>query len=159
MPSKIQVKYKDKGLDKIVEQLKLNMGVKIGLFAGIKDRVDSKGKSLLNNATIGLSHEFGNFSKGLPRRSFLVDTFTLKRDLFARYIGFIIGANLKDKKKALDEIGVAGENLVQKAFDTGGFGKWQALSPVTVAKKGFDQILVHTSQLKKGIGHKVERNK
>ncbi len=53
------------------------------------------------------------------------------------------------------EFGIMAENIVQDAFDTAGFGKWQPLAPGTLELKETKTILVETTQLRKSIISKV----
>ena len=57
--------------------------------------------------------------------------------------------------KHLKKGGIAGENLIDEAFDTGGFGTWPPISQNTAKKKGNDKILIETDQLHKSRVSKV----
>lgn len=68
---------------------------------------------------------------------------------------------LENVKKNADEgpgldtmklIGEEGMKDVEERFDTKGFGTWVPLSPLTIAKKGHNQILFDTGNMKKSIG-------
>ena len=41
---------------------------------------------------------------------------------------------------------------VDQRFNTGGYGTWAPLSPVTISKKGHDTILVDTGNMKNSVG-------
>ena len=112
----------------------------------------------LTNAEIGAIHEFGKISKPkIPQRSFLWMPLSLylqdevykKASVFNKLISF---ANVLDCYALL---GICGENVVQYAFQTGGFGEWPALKPQTIANKGSDKILIDTAQLRKSITSRV----
>jgi phage gpG-like protein len=137
----------------IEKQVSTKLKAKVGILGKTNARDGS-----LTNAEIGLKHEFGSFSEGIPRRSFLIDTFEeKKKDLSekARRILLRFFKKAINYKEVYKRLGIAGEKLVVEAFETGGFGKWKELSPVTIAKKGSSVILVDTVQLKKSITSEV----
>ena len=110
------------------------------------------------NAEIGAIHEFGKLSKPrVPQRSFLMmplklylqDYVNKKASVFNRYI------TLADHHKMYELLGITAENVVQSAFQTGGFGNWPALRQTTIDRKGSDKILIDTSQLRKSVTSRV----
>lgn len=105
------------------------------------------------NADIGLLHEMGSASRHIPRRSFLEMPLTMKMPEYAGRFG-------KDLSRGLDEgnirpafvrLGIKGEQVVQLAFASRGFGVWPANAPLTVARKGSSQPLIDTAQLRRSI--------
>ena len=156
MPSNVKVTSNLKGLEQLQENLKTNLVAKLGIFASDNARSDG-GKT---NAEIGAEHEFGVISEGKPRRSFLKDPIEIKRKELLATANKVIKANIDKEggaEKIFELIGIAGEAIVQEAFESGGFGTWQALSQATAAKKGSEQILIETSQLRKSVISKVEK--
>ena len=120
-------------------------------------KTSRKDKLPITNAGIGLVHEKGSRTRNIPRRSFLVDTFffqgnrliSIKQHL-AHW--FMSGEYSAERlKKIYTLLGIHAENLVQKAFETGGFGKWKALSKTTIARKKSSAILIDTAQLRRSI--------
>ena len=111
------------------------------------------------NASVLATHEFGSITKRIPRRSVLRDTLVYKKEELEIKVIQLTIDNL-DKKNgftiALKKIGIYAENLIQQAFKTGGFGKWQALKQSTIDNKKSDKILIDTAQLRRGITSKVE---
>lgn len=111
----------------------------------------------LTNAEIGAIHEFGMIGRKIPQRSFLwmplslylKDEVQKKSAVFNRLIG------LASMQQAYATLGILGENVVQAAFQTGGFGAWPALKPETIANKGSEKILIDTAQLRKSITSRV----
>lgn len=109
------------------------------------------------NADIGLAHEKGIKSKNLPRRSWLEDPL---RDHLKEYF-------VKAGKKAIEsmlmssytsayaQLGLIAEVIIQKGFESGGYGKWKPLSPMTIARKGSSAILIDTAQLRRSITSEV----
>jgi len=105
------------------------------------------------NADIGLTHEMGSMARHIPRRSFLEMPLTLKMPEYAARFG-------QDLMKAIDEgnlkpafirLGIKGEQVVQTAFASRGFGIWPANAPSTVSRKGSAQPLIDTAQLRRSI--------
>lgn len=160
MPPKIKVNFNLNGLQNLENQAKqLNRYVaKVGILGDKNFRSDSK----QSNAEIGATHEFGSFSKNIPRRSFLRDPFFLFKREFGEKIRAIILKNsgkngeIPNAKKIFDLIGAHGVALVQKSFATGGFGKWKPLKQSTIDQKGSSAILIDTAQLRKSITFKTD---
>jgi|DEB0MinimDraft_6_1074348.scaffolds.fasta_scaffold20713_2 hypothetical protein len=156
MPSDVKVTSNLKGLEQLQENLKTNLVAKLGIFA---DK-NARGDGALTNAEIGARHEFGVISEGLPRRSFLKDPIEIKRKELLATANKVIKANINKEggaEKIFELIGIAGEAIVQEAFESGGFGTWQPLAQSTIDAKGSEQILIETSQLRKSIISKVEK--
>lgn len=155
MPSQVIVKANTDGLDRLLKNVSSKLVTKIGIFGG-----GTREEGEQSNVEIGASHEFGVFSKNLPRRSFLKDPISMKRKELITKASSIIKDNIdKDggDKKIFELIGVYGESIVQEAFETGGFGTWQPLSSKTINKKGSSQILIDTAQLRRAITSKAEK--
>ena len=156
MPSNVKVTSNLKGLDQLQKNLKTSLVAKLGVFADDNARDDGE----KTNAEIGARHEFGVLSEGVPRRSFLKDPIEIKRKELLVTAEKVIKANItkpNGAEKIFELIGIAGEAIVQEAFESGGFGTWKPLSDFTIAKKGSDQILIETSQLRRSVISKVEK--
>ena len=134
--------------------------VQVGLFSDTAGRVAPKNK-LQDNPSVGFMHEFGmmfSIAKTrariyLPERSFIrVPLMTRLGDEVQKFEGW--GASF-EPKKMLGKLGLLAENIIQKAFDTGGFGVWPKLSPRTIARKKSSAILIDTAQLRKAISSRV----
>ena len=96
----------------------------------------------------------------MPRTSFLKDPIEIKRKELLATANKVIKANINKEggaEKIFELIGIAGEAIVQEAFESGGFGTWQPLAQSTIDAKGSEQILIETSQLRKSIISKVEK--
>mgnify|MGYP000067509143 CR=1 FL=1 len=148
MPSDIVIKDDFTGLDKLEKNLKSQKVAKVGIFGNKNARDDDT-----TNVKVGMKHEFGSFSEGLPRRSFLKDPLALKRKEFLKRARKIIDKDISDSvdsDQILEKIGVLGETIVQEAFETGGFGTWKPIS-----RSG--SILIDTGQLRSSITSKVEK--
>lgn len=120
------------------------------------------------NAEIGAQHEFGNIGRHLPQRSFLWMPLSLYLNDYVQKKASVLNRliTLAKIQEAYAVLGIAGENVVQAAFQTGGFGNWQALKLSTLERKhpegfsGFterdnDSILIQTGQLRKSITSRV----
>jgi hypothetical protein len=156
MPSTIKIKSNLKGLDQLKENLKTNLVAKLGIFADDNSRSDGG----LTNSEIGARHEFGVLGEGLPRRSFLKDPIEFKRKELLKTVEKIIRDNITKEdapEKIFELIGIAGEAIVQEAFESGGFGQWQPLSDEARIKKGSSTILIDSSQLRRSVTSIVEK--
>ncbi len=58
-------------------------------------------------------------------------------------------------KRFLGLIGATGEDVVQEAFATGGWGAWPKLAPSTVAAKHSSAILIESAQMRKAVSSRV----
>lgn len=79
------------------------------------------------NATIGLVHEFGSPTKNIPERSWLRMPLIVKLPEVIQQAGPDFWRKLileKGVLKGLKALGIAAEDSIQQAFETGGFGKW-----------------------------------
>lgn len=146
------------------EQLKAAKGsyVKVGIL-GDDARPKEAGK--LSGPDLGAVHELGDASSKppVPRRSFL------KEPLIEQLPQAIQQKGPEFWEKALLEkgvlwslavLGVEGENVVQKGFDTGGYGKWLPLAPFTVRKKkGSTVILIEKGFMRKAVHSAVVKGK
>lgn len=110
----------------------------------------------LTNPEIAAKHEFG---LGVPRRSMLRMPLHLHGDKVvaaakadaARSLREAARAPKKTAEKVLKRVGIAAEGLVDEAFETGGFGSWKPLAPLTVELKGSAAILIDTAQLRRAV--------
>ena len=156
MPAKVAVKSNLKGFEDLKKNLKTNLVAKIGIFNDDSQRSDGD----LTNAEIGARHEFGVISEGLPRRSFLRDPIEIKKKELLKTAEGVIKANIDEEggiEKIFELIGIAGEAIVQEAFESGGYGTWEDISERTATKKGSSQILIDSSQLRKAVISKVDK--
>lgn len=158
-------------LGRILEEGKgmyLKVGI-LGNYAGrTPDETGPKRKdSTVTNPEIGLDHEFGRPSMGrnhpaLPERSWL------RMPIFTKLPGEIERIGSAAQWTALlfargifgvlDVVGNAALGVIQDAFNTGGFGTWAALSPLTIRLKGHARILIETSQLQRSVTYAVVRS-
>lgn len=113
--------------------------------------------SELTNADIGLRHEKGVKSERLPRRSWLVDPLNDHIPEYLQKLGEeVIYRMVKNQSiQAYTELGVVCMQIIQKGFDTGGYGKWKSLSAYTIALKGSSKILIDSGQLAKAVSFDV----
>lgn len=161
MPSKTQLKFNLKPLKEIEFKLQQKYFVKLGILGSSAVR-DGE----VSNAEIGAFHEFGSISQGTPRRSFLFDTIIEKQEDLNKVFGKGLAKALSGDgniKNAFELLGAQGEANVFDAFETSGFGKWEALSESTKeykAEKNLSPNILQASlQLKGAITSRVEKDK
>lgn len=104
----------------------------------------------------------------IPARSFLLMPLTrknailkkLKKKFDTKYIEDI--TYYLGKKGDLMTLAVllaaSAVEVVQEAFDTGGFGQWEPDSPYTIAMKGSANPLLDTGELRRKITYEIEQN-
>ena len=150
---KVDAKVNFDGLKKLKSALSSNLETKVGIISGSKERTNEGG---INNATLGMIHEFGSFAKGLPARSWLRMPIEQKSDEIQQDIikaSDSIEESFADgNAEALYEaLGLAAEKQIQTSFETGGFGQWKGNSPSTQRSKGSSSPLIDTGQLRESI--------
>lgn len=111
----------------------------------------------LTNAEIGFIHENGSQALRIPRRSFLEMPLNLKiPDYYAKLGPQLMRAiNDGNIRKMYVDLGIKGEQIVQQAFASRGFGQWAPNAPYTIQKKKSSQPLIDTAQLRKSISSDV----
>lgn len=147
-------------LNKLVEGLSKKVYVDIGIL-GEDSRTEEGG---LTTAGLGAVHEFGTDRAGrgnktvIPERSFIRMPLETGQDDIEKTIEPKIKKYVAegDIEGLFKLIGIAGEARIQEAFESGGFGSWEALKESTIkAKKGSEAILIDDGTLRKSISSKV----
>ncbi len=148
-------------LERLQRELKRKAVIQIGVLGSDVTRKHKKpGETTasITNAEIGLIHEKGSVTRNIPRRSFLEMPLTTKfnqaKKEEIRELVRATAAQL-DVKRTLGLVGVLAEDVVQDAFDTGGFGKWAPNSPRTVRAKGSSKPLIDIGELRKSVTSRV----
>ena len=146
-------------LNKLVENLSKKLFVDIGVLGETNKTVEGG----LTIAGIGAVHEFGTDKAGrsndisIPERSFIRMPLETGQDSIEKTIEpkikqYIAEENIEGLFKL---IGIAGEARIKEAFETAGFGTWEANAPSTIKSKGSDSPLIDTGELRKSITSKV----
>ena len=140
---------KPQGLQELKKTLRQKYEARVGIFSENNKRDDGK-----SNAMIGLKHIY---ALETPKRDWLKLPILLKsRDIADKIVDFLPSAiRAKTMKNVYQAMAIEGEQIVKGAFDTGGYGMWLPLSPITADKKGSDTILVETGQLKDSVSSKT----
>jgi hypothetical protein len=109
-------------------------------------------------AEIGAKHEFGVIGEGLPKRSFILMPIQSKQRAIEKQVEKNLEANLASGNllSVYRDIGFAAEAVIQEAFETGGFGKWEPLAEITIEKKGSSAILIDEGVLRRSITSRVD---
>jgi hypothetical protein len=119
----------------------------------LKDRPELAGNDAKTNAEIGLVHEMGSMSQHIPRRSFLEMPLTLKMPDYANKFGDQLMKAIDDGniKPVYTNLGIKGEQVVQLAFASRGFGIWAPNAASTIQRKKSSSPLIDTAQLRRAI--------
>ena len=150
------------GLDQLLKALNARPPVaRVGILGdhALRNGKDH-GNGALDNATIGAAHEFGTST--VPKRSFLFVPIAERLDKKIESSGLITEDTTNEVLKQgsvipwMKEIAIDAEAVVLEAFATGGYGKWFALKPATLARKMNQEILVETQQLRNSITSEVK---
>ncbi len=130
--------------------------VKVGVFGDHKN--ERKKGDGITNLELAWIMIFGSISRRIPARDFIKMPIQEKRKEILAYAASKPMRELLlrgEKKKALKLLGVFSENMIQKAFDTGGFGKWAKLSWYTIQAKGSSKILINFGELRRAVWSRV----
>ena len=139
----------------------------VGLFSNTAARRQdgTRQSAIPDNPSLGAIHEFGlSFSRvrgqsttTIPRRSFLEMplSLVLGPKILRGGILWINELVNHGSQYTLALLGMLGEDVVQEAFNTGGFGQWPALAPETIRRKRSARILIETNQLRKAVSSRV----
>jgi len=159
--------------DKVWRDLKrklgksINRGVRVGVLSskGADASHDShkasrpgKGSEDISMIELAAIHEFGSPAAGIPKRSFLVDTFKgnqREMEAFALKLAKGIILNRFSHLKALEMLGLWGVKQIKNRI-TSGDGIAPKNADSTIAKKKSDRPLVDTGRLINAINHEVE---
>lgn len=149
-----KVDFDNSGFKKIKGALEDSLKTRVGILGEKANEAHGEG---VTNGYIGAVHEFGSVSRGIPPRSFLRMPLELKiwewiKKNKDRYKEMLEAGSLRKWYVAL---GLRAEEIIDEAFTTRGFGKWQALKPRTVKRKGSDMPLIDTGQLRASITSQV----
>ena len=144
------------GLKQVLKAFKgENHVIHIGILGANTSRRDS----VSNNATVGACHEYG--TETLPIRSFLRMPLNDHLQEYLDRAGAFKNDTITEIIKTgtlipwMEKIAVTAENVVQEAFHTGGFGKWEKWKDPDY-KNHTGQILVDTTQLRDSITSRVK---
>ena len=115
-------------------------------------------RSGLTNAALAIIHIFGSITRGIPPRDFLRAPLLDKSKEIVQFLGNkeikkLIEAG--EKVQVFKLLGLKAEQIVYRAFVTGGFGKWPALKPQTIKRKGSSKPLIDTGQLPRSVSSEV----
>jgi hypothetical protein len=130
--------------------------VKVGIL-GDSDDARPKVPGKLSGPTLGAVHELGSASakpSPIPRRSFLKDPLISQLPERIQAMGPEAWRKAILEKGVLFALKVLGneaENVVQRGFSTGGYGKWAPLAPYTIKKKGSTSILIERGFMRKAV--------
>lgn len=153
-----QVKVDLSKLEGIEKALKSKYKVRVGILGN--KAAQKHDDTELTNYELGAIHEYGSYSAGIPKRSFLLEP------LSKMWGAGIIKSSEKFAELLAENriysffrfLGFKGEEIVSDAFSTGGFGKWKPLKPETIKrrKKSKDpKPLTDTGQLARSITSEV----
>ena len=150
-------------IEKLLD-IRAEMKKRYAARVGVLGQKNGRSSGEQGNADIGMVHEFGSLSRHIPRRSFLEMPLALKMPEYAATFGASLMKAIDEGnlRPAFVKLGIKGEQVVQMAFASGGFGVWPALKLSTLYRKhpkGFsrftkehnDQILIDTGQLRRSI--------
>ena len=137
-----------KNLDKA-----LSLSVAVGLpTEKASSKVYDSGLTVME---VGYKHEYGI---GVPMRSWLREPIQLNQKKILKFTQIQFQKVIQDgmdSEKALARVGLYAEKFIGEAFETGGYGQWEALEESTKVAKGSSAILVDKGTLKQSISSAV----
>lgn len=151
----VTVTRDDKGLKELARQLEAMDGISVvaGVTGPGAKVTYENGKTV---EYVAERQEFGT-DAGIPARSFMRRTYFEKRGEIKDLMAKKMGKGFESKAKAIEAVGeVGGEicNMIRATLDSS--KSWaKPLAPSTVARKGDDQPLKDTGQLRNAIAWEV----
>lgn len=133
-----------------------NMRVRVGLFPNKAARKEGQA----TNPEIGAIHELGSKTHNIPARSWLRMPIMLYLRPIVEGKGrawWRSSLSTKGMQSTMKRLGLCAEEVIQNAFETGGFGHWRPLSKATIRAKGSSAILIDKAELRKAVASKVVR--
>ena len=147
-----------KKLSKVTDSLSGKYVTKVGVLGDKDTRTSDEN---IDNAGLGLVHEFGSIEKGIPARSWL-------RLPILSQVEKIIKSVSKNKKRIEKEVsdgddkviyeilGGACESAIQEAFETHGFGTWKP-KKINIDNLEKQSPLIMTGAFRQSISSEVSK--
>ena len=152
--AKQRVKVVDRGLRKIVRNMKAADGIRTAIgIQGSEAGADHDG---MTNATLGAIHEFGAPSVGIPQRSFIGATFDANRKKYERYLSNGIGKAIDTGGQPAHAFELTGELHKSDIINAINSGIAPPLAARTIARKGSSKQLIDSGQLKGSLTVRTE---
>lgn len=147
------------GLDQLCKALKRKPPKgRVGIIGAKNERTSEEGdKKEPTNSEVGAAHEYG--TQHSPQRSFLRVPLIDHLQERMEKKGAIGEPEMKEVLKSgtlipwMKKIAVLAEEIIQDAFQTGGFGKWK---PSDMTRKKVKMTLIETQQLRDSITSEVK---
>lgn len=130
--------------------------VQVGLFADTAGRSADHNR-IAHNPSLGYVHEFGDIKHNIPERSWLRMPLMTQLGplIMAKGTSWLYLLRTRGVKRMLAFLGALGEDVIQEAFSTRGFGQWVALKPATIRRKKSSAILIESAQMRKAVAYRV----
>lgn len=130
--SELQEEF-DKMLKKLAKTLNGNFVTNVGVLGSSSARPDAD----IDNAGLGLVHEFGSKTMNIPPRSWLRMPILHRIKMILKAVSnqqrsIEQAFEKEDGEKVYQILGLACESAIQEAFDSNGFGTWAPNSKLTV---------------------------
>lgn len=138
-------------LQKKLEELAKN-SIDIGIP---KEESATEDDKIFYLADIANVNNYGSYSRGIPARPFGTTTVTRYKDQITKIIATQVNGVLeknKDVSKGFDAIGAVCAGYMKKNLTD---GEWQRNADYTIKKKGSDQPLIDTGQMRQSITWRV----
>lgn len=143
-----------------------NARAHVGLFSNkaqrsVTEQPGTQAGETPDNPSLGFIHEYGSTTAvpPVPERSFLRAPLML--ELNSKRLSTVDWIKIIQKRGivgALKLLGVMGEQVVQEAFATRGFGRWKPLAASTIAKKGSTAILIESGEMRQALSSRVVKS-
>jgi len=133
MSKQTEIRFNLDGLDDIKKAIGDKYVTRVGIINDKAGQID--GDSGLSNAQLGFIQMFGSITNNIPPRDFLSmplqhESKDLIKALSANDVKAAFAA--RNYKKVMALLGVAAEEIIQRAFETGGFGQWSPNAEITI---------------------------
>ncbi len=150
---------KDTGWKKFKKRLRVLDGheVVVGITAEKGEESAEPKEAGLSLITLATVHEFGFPELGIPRRSFLADTFDINERKYDKIMSKGIAGVVSKKDDPRKKLFVLGQTARTDVLDRFDAGIGKELKDATKKRKGSSKQLVNTSTLKNSIQSVVRK--
>lgn len=149
MTKQTKIEFNLKGLEDFQKKMGDQYRARVGILGANVGRPEGGD---IDNATLGVIQMFGSITKNIPPRDFLLQPIqSHSRELVKALSASSVKAAIvaQDFKKVYALLGAKALEFVLMGFESAGFGQWAPNKPSTIARKGSDQPLIDTSQLRR----------
>jgi len=147
-----------------IDQIKKDFAklIHMDVLVGVPEADSKREKGSVNNAQLMYIQTNGSPVQKIPARPIIEPAIKANKDKITNELKkaatMALNNDISGAKRQLNKAGMLGQNVARGWF-TDPQNNWTPNSPVTIAKKGSEQPLIDTGQLRKSITYVVRDDK